>query len=137
MNELHDKLRRVLCAGPSLQVAILFGSRARATARPDSDIDVAILPVDPALSRHDENLLLANLEHATGFPVDLVRIDHASPALRWRIARDGVVLLSNPPTAAPRFLARCGIEHDENRELELDAMQRYRARLAARAEAKR
>ena len=130
MTEFHERIRRVLLEGPSLQLAILFGSRARGTARPCSDVDIAILPLDPALSLREENLLAANLEHATGAAVDLVRLDQAAPSLRWRIARDGVVLHSDPPTAAPRFLAQSGIEHDERRELELEAMRRYRARLA-------
>jgi predicted nucleotidyltransferase len=130
VTEYHDRIRQVLLDGPPLQLAILFGSRARGTARPDSDIDLAILPEDPALSLRDESLLVANLEHATGARVDLVRVDHAAPALRWRIARDGIVLLSMPPQVAPRFLARAGIEHDELRELEIEAMRRYRARLA-------
>lgn len=134
MRERHDRIRQVLLEGPSLQLAILFGSRARRSARPDSDIDIAIIPVDPALSLRDEGLLAANLERATGSPVDLVRLDQAAPALRWRIARDGIVLLSRPPHVAPRFLARAGIEHDELRDLEIDAMRRYRARLAAAAE---
>jgi uncharacterized protein len=124
-------MRQVLLEGPPLQLAILFGSRARGTARPDSDLDIAILPVDAALSLRDESLLAANLERAAGAPIDLVRLDHAAPALRWRIARDGIVLLSNPPHLAPRFVARAGIEHDDVRELEVAAMRRYRARLAA------
>lgn len=126
----HDSIRRVLLDGPPLQLAILFGSRARARARPDSDIDLAILPVDPALPLHDENGLVAALEHATGLRVDLVRLDQAAPALRWRIARDGIVLLSDPAHVGPRFLARAGIEHDERRELETETMRRYRASLA-------
>jgi uncharacterized protein len=131
VTEHRDTIRQALLDGPPLQLAILFGSRARGAARPDSDIDVAILPVDPALSLRDENVLVAQLERATGARVDLVRLDRAAPALRWRIARDGIVLLSNPPHVAPRFLARTGIEHDEHRALEVEAMRRYRERLAA------
>jgi hypothetical protein len=63
--------------------------------------------------------------------VDLVRLDRIQGALTWRVARDAVVLLSDPPSEAARFLARAGIEHDELRELEIEAMRRYRARLAA------
>ncbi len=37
------------------------------------------------------------------------------------------------PQAAPRFLARAGIEHDELRELEIEAMRRYRVCLASAA----
>ncbi len=131
MTERHDRIRQVLLEGPPLQLAILFGSRARGAARPDSDIDIAIVPVDTALSLRDENRLVAKLERATDAAVDLVRLDRAAPALRWRIARDGIVLVSNPPHIAPRFLARTAIEHDERRELEMEAMRRYRARLVA------
>jgi predicted nucleotidyltransferase len=131
VTEGHDRIRQVLLEGPPLQLAILFGSRARGAARPDSDIDIAIVPVDTALSLRDENLLVATLERATDAAIDLVRLDRAAPALRWRIARDGIVLVSNPPYIAPRFLARTAIEHDERRELEMEAMRRYRARLVA------
>ena len=127
----HDRIRRVLLDGPPLQLAILFGSRARGGARADSDVDLAILPVDPTLPLHEENVLIAALERATGAQVDLVRIDLVAPALRWRIARDGIVLLSDPAHVGPRFLARAGIEHDEHRALEAEAARRYRARLAA------
>ncbi len=131
MVELHERIRQALIRGPSLRLAILFGSRARGSARPTSDIDLAILPTDPALSLFEESLLVVELERAAGAPIDLVRIDRAGAALRWRIARDGVVLLSNPPVEAARFLARAGIDHDELLELELDAMRLYRARLAS------
>ncbi len=134
MIEHRDRIREVLLEGPPLRLAILFGSQARRRARPDSDIDIAILPVDPALSLRDEGLLITALERATGASIDLVRLDGAAPALRWRIARDGIVLLSDPPHVAPRFLAREGIEHDQRRDLDIDAMSRYRARLAAAAQ---
>ena len=130
MTEFETKLHAVLRDGPPLRIAILFGSRARGTARPDSDVDVAILPADTALSLTDENALCVRLERASGLAVDLVRIDHADEALRWRIARDGRVLVSEPAHAASRFLAREGIEHDERSTLEADAIRRYRAGLA-------
>jgi hypothetical protein len=76
-------------------------------------------------------VLIAALERATGAQVDLVRIDLVAPALRWRIARDGIVLLSEPAHVGTRFLGRAGIEHDEHRALEAEAASRYRARLAA------
>jgi uncharacterized protein len=130
---LHGRLCRILEEGPALRLAILFGSRARGTAHPGSDVDLAILPVCPEISLAEENALGAELELAAGAPVDLVRLDHATAALRWRIARDGLVLVANPPQEASRFLARAGIEHDDVRELEAGAMKRFRARLAGLA----
>jgi hypothetical protein len=133
---LEDRLRAVISRGPKLRLAILFGSRARGSARPDSDVDLGILPA-AKLSAQQENDLAVELERAAGAPVDLVVLDQARPALRWRIARDGVVLWSAPPSEASRFLARTGIEHDEFRELEIDAMRRFRARVAGEAQRRR
>lgn len=96
-------------------------------------MDVAILPADPGMTLSEEHRIIGDLERAARAPVDLVRLDHARPALRWRIARDGVVLLSNPSWEAARFLARAGIEHDELQDLERDAQRRFRARLAGSA----
>lgn len=130
---LIDALRGALAQGPTLRFAILFGSQARGTARPDSDVDVAFVPVEP-LTLAQEHALAAALERAVGAAVDLVPIADAPMALRWRIARDGVVLCSSPPSAASRFLAETGIEHDDLRELEVAGMRRFRAALAREAE---
>lgn len=126
---LVDVLRGALASGPPLRFAILFGSRAREHVRRDSDVDVAIAPVQP-LSLAEEHALAVEIERHVGVPVDLVVVEHASAALRWRIARDGAVIMSSPPTAAPRFLADAGIEHDDVRELEQDAQRRFRAAVA-------
>lgn len=129
-DRMHDRLRAALARVPSVSVALLFGSRARGRARPDSDIDIAILPAPEGLSTVDEDQLALELERAAGLPVDLVRLDSAAPSLRWRVARDGVVLYSHPPHAASRFLAREAIAHDADRELREEAMRRFRARVA-------
>ena len=125
-----DRLRDALRAGPRLRFAFLFGSTARGTQTPESDVDVGIVPFDPAMSLADETGIAERLESAAGRPVDLVRLDTASHALQWRVARDGVILVSDPPYEAIRFRARVAIAHDLDRELEEDAQRRYRAALA-------
>jgi uncharacterized protein len=128
--DLVERLSSALRSGPPVRLAILFGSCARGTDRPDSDVDVAFVPVDPSLSLADEATMIGALEAAAGRSVDLVRLDLASNALRWRVARDGVVIASDPPYEAVRFRAREAIAHDLDRELEEDAHRRYRAALA-------
>lgn len=44
-----------------LDGVILFGSRARGTAAPDSDIDLAIISRDFGVDRHRESVLLQHL----------------------------------------------------------------------------
>lgn len=63
-----------------LEMIVLFGSRARGTSRPDSDVDVCV--VAQAL-RGNELDLQAALSEAMGGDVDLVRFEHAGPVLRY------------------------------------------------------
>jgi predicted nucleotidyltransferase len=106
-----DRIRRVLESGPPLRLAVLFGSAARGRFRSDSDLDVALLPVDPSLPLASELDLQVSLERATGRSVDLVRLDHAPTLLRWDIARHGRVLLANPAGEHLRFLSEAACEN--------------------------
>jgi hypothetical protein len=57
--------------------------------RPDSDVDIAWLPVDPEISLAAELSFQAALTAAAGREVDLVRMDHASTLCRHEVARSG------------------------------------------------
>jgi uncharacterized protein len=109
--EIVDIARRVLAAGPPLRLAVLFGSHATGRARPDSDVDIAILPIDPDLDFHQENRLATELAWALGREVDLVRADRVPTYLKWHIARDGKLLLAAPPSELTRFRAAAASEY--------------------------
>ena len=94
----------------SLRLAILFGSVSRGTERPDSDIDVAILPASPEFSLKDELALQGRLARNCGREVDLVRIDTASTLLAWHIAYDAVRLIGTPNDFA-RFRASAALNY--------------------------
>jgi|SRR5690554_2969575 len=65
-----EKLSELLADFPHIRVAALFGSMARGTARPDSDIDVAV-QADKEL-RADERIALTEaIALAFNRPVDL------------------------------------------------------------------
>ncbi len=74
--------------------AWVFGSRAAGTARPDSDIDVAVL-VEPALPLLRCERLARLLEAALDSPVDLVDFLTAPLPLQARIVRTGELLFSD------------------------------------------
>jgi predicted nucleotidyltransferase len=122
-------IRRVLAGGPPVRLAVLFGSAARGTLRPDSDLDVGIVPTAAELSLAAELDLQARLERACARPVDLVRLDRASTLLRWEAARGAVLVVAHPPQEFPRFLARAGAEHAEFIEVYAPAAERYCRRL--------
>lgn len=82
-----DLLKRELAAAPAVVAAWLFGSRARGTARPTSDVDVAVLLGDapePAELAWD---LEARLSPALRLPVQVVPVDRAPADLVRRVSR--------------------------------------------------
>jgi predicted nucleotidyltransferase len=105
-------LARVFASRDDVRLAVLFGSAATGRVHAASDVDVAILPLgDPALAW--ELALQAELEAACRNTVDLVRLDRASPVVRWEAARDGRMLYERTPGAFRLFRAESAIEHDE------------------------
>ena len=130
VNELIDKARRVLAAGPPLRLAVLFGSFAKQRARPDSDLDIAILPHDESLSLHTELDLAGQLSSKTGREVDLVRLDRATQLLRWEIAKHGILLAADPPSEWLRFRVAAASEHADMAEALDQAARRFRQRIA-------
>jgi predicted nucleotidyltransferase len=124
-----ETIRRVLAGGPPVRLAVMFGSAARRALRPDSDVDVGMIPSDPELPLAAELDLQARLECACARPVDLVRLDRASTLLRWEAARCAVPVVADPPREFSRFLASAAIEHAEFVETYAPAAGRYRQRL--------
>jgi predicted nucleotidyltransferase len=96
-----------------LQAALLFGSAARGSMRPHSDVDVGVVPVGSGPPLANELALQVELSLASGREVDLVRLDQAGSLVRWEVARDGVTLYSAPAGAAARFRAEAALEHAE------------------------
>ena len=90
---LWERITATLLRQPAVEAVILFGSRAKGTHRPGSDIDLALL--GPRLTADDEAQLhgwLDDLDLPWFF--DLVRYHHLTdaPELRAHIGRVGQVL---------------------------------------------
>lgn len=96
---LAARLRHALAARPAIVCAWLFGSRARGGARPDSDIDIAVLLIDDPSGRLPDSAiaLAGELEDEIGASLDLVIANRAPPDLVHRVMRDGVLLLDRAP----------------------------------------
>jgi predicted nucleotidyltransferase len=98
-----DELARRLVdlpAARNLTVAVLHGSRARGGARPDADWDIGVLADGPP----DLPALVAGLTAILDTDaVDVVDLRTASALLRFRAARDGVVLLERAAGAFEEF----------------------------------
>lgn len=114
-----EAIRRVLDRDPRIAYALVFGSSARGTAHPHSDVDVAVGLVPAAvLSPRDVGALIADLERAAGRPIDLVVLDDAPGPLAFRIFRDGVTLVERDHRALADRKARAILEYLDFRPIE-------------------
>lgn len=96
-----------------VHVAVLFGSAAKDRMRPDSDVDIAVLPSpDRSLSPDDELGLGVELDRLLGRDVDLVRLDTASTLLRNEAAH-GRLIYEGRRGAFADFVARTMLEYDD------------------------
>ncbi len=93
--------------------AWLFGSVARGTSRPDSDVDVAVLlERDPPPTLDASAAAMGgDIEAAIGLPVDLVILNRAPVDLIHRVLRDGVLLVERDRNARVRFEVRARNEY--------------------------
>lgn len=101
---LAETLGAALQDVPGLRLALLFGSAARATLRPDSDLDVGIWPTDPGMTLADE-LSLAPLE---GMARLRNRIAHGYASVEverlWRELPSGLAVLDRFVAAIARLV---------------------------------
>lgn len=69
----------------------IFGSVARGTATPESDIDL-LVELEPGRSLLDLGGLLMDLQQVLGLPVDVVTVQGLRPRIRERVLGEAVPL---------------------------------------------
>lgn len=110
--EALNSLRNVLVATPGLAFAVLVGSRANNSARPDSDWDIALQwhSVTPWMQTlGDQETLRRQIAEALGVPperIDLIDLPRANLAMRANAAEDGRVLKGEDTLEWAHFLTR-------------------------------
>ncbi len=93
-------VRRTARCTSGLHLFVLFGSRARGDAREESDWDFAYLG-DASLDVDGLVAYLAEVLHADR--IDLVDLRRAGGQLRYRVAREGVVVFADDASRYERF----------------------------------
>ena len=112
--DLSHALRTVLEAAPPEVLAVyLYGSRARGTARPGSDLDLALLLAAPpaATLRGVARNVEAAVERAVRIPVEAVVLNRAPADLVHRVLRDGILVLDRDRAARLGFEVRARNEY--------------------------
>lgn len=116
MARLPDQtdLTNVVDADPRFGAAIVFGSVARGTHRPDSDLDLAVLYADHESRESVERQLLevlGRLALATGRDVHLVDLERIDAGFRRTILDRGRVLLDRTGRRLRDLRVATGIEY--------------------------
>jgi predicted nucleotidyltransferase len=104
-------LKELLAAKAPIEgiaAAWLFGSVARGSARPDSDVDVGVLfSQEPPRGLSGLALgLEGDLERGLGLPVQLVVLNRAPVDLIHRVLRDGILLIDRDRSRRIAFEVR-------------------------------
>lgn len=123
ISEVLDSVEDSLVAG------YLYGSTARGTDRPQSDVDVGILlaSAPPGVLNDLRSRLEGDLERALGRRAQVVVLNHAPADLVHRVLRDAVLLIDRDRSARIRFEVRARNEYFDL----LPILNRYRGREAA------
>jgi predicted nucleotidyltransferase len=103
-------LRRVIADQTGVELALLFGSRAREEHLAGSDVDVAVAGDDI-----DRLALARDLSAAAGLEVDVVDLRAAGYPLLKALLRDGVVIHEGSRHAEARFRTRAILETETDR----------------------
>ncbi|HEX6898660.1 MAG TPA: nucleotidyltransferase domain-containing protein [Thermoanaerobaculia bacterium] len=116
MSSLDESILQAVKGLRGISVFVFFGSRARGDHRPDSDLDVAILPEsqDPRTRRYllcGVAVALADLV-PEGW-VHVVFLDQIDDVLRMRVMEHGRVLINRNPEAWKELRVRTMREYGD------------------------
>jgi predicted nucleotidyltransferase len=116
MRPLDDRIVDLSASVPGISALVVFGSRARGAPRPDSDLDVGVLPstADPRERRRlQAGLASALADLAPDGRVDVIFMDEAPDLLRQRILETGRMLVCRDPVAWQDFRVRTMREYGD------------------------
>jgi len=137
VEQLKSRIAAALAPFSDVRVAYVFGSRARGSARPDSDLDLALAfrrELEPSARGELVLRVIAALTAAIGTlgeRADVVDLERAGSALGFRVIRDGKLVLCRDPGERVRLEAAIARRYDDDRP------HRELFRRAARAAAER
>ena len=113
-HEAESRVRSFFETNPDGVIAVyLFGSFARGSERPESDVDIAVLYADPPAKTFDELPLALEerLESRLGRQVEVVVLNHASADLIHHVLKDGRLLIDLAPSSRIQFEVRARNEY--------------------------
>lgn len=127
-DEAAAAIRDAVAREDSVVAAYLFGSVASGAAGPLSDVDVGLLTPDgrdaEAVCGRVMDALSRRLRTSR---VDVVSLADAAPPLRYRVVRDGRLVVCRDAAAAERFVAQSVLHYLDFEPLRDRAFERMRS----------
>jgi predicted nucleotidyltransferase len=82
-----------VCERFDVMFVVMFGSRTKGVARPDSDMDMGVwLRTAPISAERELDLIRALVLATHEGNLDVIVLNHADPLLGYHVVRDGVLL---------------------------------------------
>lgn len=105
--EAIARLRKVLENNENVVFAYLYGSYARHQEHPFSDIDVAVFLKENTTEAYMD--LLSKLPEL-GREIDLRVLNDAPPLFRYKVIKEGLILVNKDPELLRRFIYETLVE---------------------------
>ena len=124
--EIEAKLRDFFAREDKIKLAFLIGSYAKKAARPDSDVDVAVL-FGRSFDIKQVLDLKERLTELIGKDVDLVVLNSAGPVMKMQALKTGILLYAERGAYEQFFVSTIN-EYDDlkycRREIEENILRR-------------
>jgi uncharacterized protein len=122
-SQLLEAIRRALLPMNEARAALLYGSHSKGSARPDSDIDVAVLLATDssghtAKEDHLRRLIVELSRELAADRLDLVILNTAPTALAFQVLKHGRVAFERDPRDLHRFRVRTYSAHADYAHVE-------------------
>ena len=91
MEELQEKIKRIVLEKVDCEAIILFGSYTRNTQNAESDIDIAIKTKE-VITKKDIFYIVQELEEEFKKDIDLIDINSIGDGFRYEILMNGIIL---------------------------------------------
>jgi uncharacterized protein len=117
LSEIKSIIRKLFLSQEGITAVLIYGSYAKGVAKPDSDIDIAVLydpdNVPPALELWE---LQAKISELLSSNVELISLNQADPIIGTQVYKYHIVVLINDQRKLTEYFVKLISEYAELKE---------------------